>query len=90
MGLPARKLRGPIRIPTTEKGKFYDIPDCIFYACTGPNGYSSQQQIRHGMSAPRKIGDNTIRSPLALSDEYSYAVYDFAAATETTDLKWGR
>lgn len=89
-GCPARKLRGPIRIPTTEKGKFYDIPDCIFYACTGSNGYAEPTaNFGTGCLAPRKIGDNTIRSPLALSDEYSYAVYDFAAATKIHGPRMG-
>lgn len=32
---PAKILRGPIEIPTPSG--VFEIPDCVFYACTGPN-----------------------------------------------------
>src|SRR5215472_15748966 len=34
-GCRARILRGPIEIPT--RAGVYEIPDCVFYACTEPN-----------------------------------------------------
>jgi hypothetical protein len=34
-GCPANILRGPIQI--LAQGGVYQISDCVFYACTGPN-----------------------------------------------------
>jgi hypothetical protein len=78
---PACKLRGPIRIPT--EGGFYEIPDCIFYACTAPN-QSNERTANFGTGclAPRKIGTADIQSPLAISADYPYAEFNYAPAVQ--------
>ena len=53
---PACKLRGPIKIPLGDS-HFHDIPDCVFYACTGPNADGQLTgNFGTGCLAPRKIG----------------------------------
>ncbi|TAJ38028.1 MAG: hypothetical protein EPO55_16990 [Reyranella sp.] len=40
-GAPAKVVQGPIQIPTTD-GTFYEIANCVFYACTGNNMYGTR------------------------------------------------
>jgi hypothetical protein len=80
-GCPAVILRGPIEIPA-KGGGFYEIPDCVFYACTGPNvkgkftanfgvGCVSPWATRAGI---------TIKAPLAYIRDYPYAEFNYAPA----------
>jgi hypothetical protein len=79
---PACKLRGPIRIPLDD-GSFYEIPDCVFYACTGPNQDNQlTANFGTGCLAPRKLGAPDGQSPLALSADYPYAEFNYAPAVE--------
>ena len=77
---PACKLRGPIRIPTSNTD-FYDIPDCIFYACTGPNEKNQRTaNFGSGCLGPRQLDSETVQSPIALSPDYPYAEFNYAPA----------
>ena len=40
-GAPAKVVQGPIQIPTID-GTYYEIADCVFYACTGNNMYGTR------------------------------------------------
>lgn len=40
-GAPANVVQGPIQIATMD-GTYYEIADCVFYACTGNNSYGSR------------------------------------------------
>ena len=81
-GCPACKLRGPIKIPLGQ-GHFHDIPDCIFYACTGPNSENERtKNFGIGCLSPRRIGVSDLQSPLALSIDYPYAELDYAPSVQ--------
>jgi hypothetical protein len=86
---PACKVRGPIKIPTSD-ANFYDIPDCIFYACTGPNENNERTaNFGTGCLGPRQLGTETVQSPLALSPDYPFAEFNYAPAR--SDFRaWGR
>ncbi len=79
---PACKLRGPIKIPVAD-GTFYEIPDCIFYACTGPNQNGElTKNFGTGCLAPRKTEAPDGQSPLAMSPDYPYAEFNYAPAVQ--------
>ena len=81
-GCPACKLRGPILLPTDDVG-FYKIPDCVFYACTGP--HNSQQRTANfgtGCLRPRTPGSTDLQSPLAVCPDYPLAEFDYNAEGE--------
>jgi hypothetical protein len=78
-GNPACKLRGPILLPT-DGDKFYEICDCIFYACTDPN--NKTKNFGTGCLAPRKLGTLDAQSPLALSADYPYAEFNYVPAVQ--------
>lgn len=82
-GCPARLLRGPIRL-STEKNGFYEIEDCVFYACTGPNPKDGSYTANFGVGClkPRKLGTEDPVSPLSVIPKYPYAEFDYAPSRE--------
>jgi hypothetical protein len=86
-GCPARLMRGPIILPDALGGP-YTIPDCVFYACTGPNKYNDRTHIfgagcitpwaASGWNTP---GDNVVlRAPQAYDEAYPFAEFHYAPA----------
>jgi hypothetical protein len=79
-GCPAVILRGPIEIPTPDG--VYKIPDCVFYACSGPNRDGKlTANFGVGRISPW-IADAgvTIQSPLSYNAAYPYAEFNYAPA----------
>jgi hypothetical protein len=85
-GCPACILRGPIRLSTEVDG-FYDIEDCVFYACTGPNPGDGTYTANFGTGClePRKLGTTDPVSPLSLSPDHPYAEFDYAPARQVIE-----
>jgi hypothetical protein len=82
---PACKVRGPIKLPTID-GNFYDIPDCIFYACTGSNQNNERTgNFGTGCLAPPRASGDDIRSPLAFNDDHPYAEFNYVPATQISE-----
>jgi hypothetical protein len=82
-GCPACLIRGPIRLPI-EGGGFYDIEDCVFYACTGPNPDDGSHTANFGVGClkPRVLRKDDPISPLSAIPEYPYAEFDYAASKQ--------
>jgi hypothetical protein len=81
-GCPAKILRGPIRIPIRD-GSVYEIPGCVFYACTGPRPGSTERTANFGagcISPWGREGNITIQSPLSFDPAYRYAEFNYVSA----------
>jgi hypothetical protein len=89
-GCPACLLRGPIRL-STERDGFYDIEDCVFYACTGPNPSDGTYTANFGAGClkPRELGTNNPISPLSSIPEYPYAEFDYAPSRQINEAGTG-
>lgn len=88
-GCPACKLRGPIKLPTADNG-FLCIPDCIFYACTGPNEDGDRtNNFGTGCLVPRKLGTIDTQSPLAVCKDYPFAEFNYAPAVKIFQPGYG-
>jgi hypothetical protein len=85
-GCPACLLRGPIRL-LTEKDSFFDIEDCVFYACTGPNPKDGTYTANFGVGClqPRELGTNDEISPLSAIPEYPFAEFDYAPSRQVNE-----
>jgi hypothetical protein len=83
-GCPAKILQGPIQIPTRD-GSLFQIRNCVFYACTGPNskGYRTANFGAGRLSPWIKENGVPIQAPLAYNAAYPYAVFKYAPAEET-------
>jgi hypothetical protein len=79
-GCPACIVKGPIRL-FAEDG-IYDVPNCVFYACLGPND-SGELTANFGVGCLGlpKVGDE-IQPPLAFIDDYRRAEFDYAPAAQ--------
>lgn len=81
-GCPANILRGPIQIPA--QGGVYQISDCVFYACTGPNAAGNlTANFGMGLVSPwPMVGDLPVQSPLSYDPNYPFAEVDYAPADQ--------
>jgi hypothetical protein len=82
-GCPARIMRGPIEIPT-QSGGVYEIPNCLFYACTAANA-SGDRTANFGVGciSPWIPANNiTIQAPLSYNPAYPYAEFNYAPANQ--------
>jgi hypothetical protein len=80
---PAHILRGPIQIPM-QGGGSYEISDCVFYACTGPN-FNGNLTANFGtgcISPWQSIGGTTIKSPLSFDTNFPLAEFNYAPAKQ--------
>jgi hypothetical protein len=80
-GCPAKLLQGPVEI-VTQSGSIYEIADCVFYACTGPNA-NNERTANFGtgcISPLQRAGDITLQSPLSFDKNYSFAEFKYAPA----------
>jgi hypothetical protein len=77
---PANVVRGPICIPTPSGT--YEIPDCVFYACTGPNASGARTgNFGTGCISPwTSTGGITVQSPLSFDANFAYAEFNYAPA----------
>jgi hypothetical protein len=82
-GCPAVILRGPIELPTAGGG-MYEIPDCVFYACTGTNGNGElTANFGAGCLSPWIAASGiTLKPPLACIQDYPYVVFNYAPAQQ--------
>jgi hypothetical protein len=82
-GCPARLLRGPI-ILATEKSGLFEIEDCVFYACTGPNPKDGSYTANFGVGCleARKLGTKDPVSPLSVIPDYPFAEFDYAPSRQ--------
>jgi len=80
-GCPAHIVRGPIDIPTIN-GAIYEIPNCVFYACTGPNKAGEHTaNFGAGRISPWIPSAGVmIQAPLAYNPAYHYAQFNYAPA----------
>ncbi len=80
---PAKILRGPIRLPT-QTGGVHEIPNCVFYACTGPNKKNERTaNFGAGCITPwGRVGDITLQSPLSFDPVYRYAEFNYVPASQ--------
>lgn len=79
---PANIVRGPIQIPT-QKG-VYEISNCVFYACTGPNP-SGELTANFGtgrISPWQSVNGITIQSPLSFDSNFGFAEFNYAPAAQ--------
>jgi hypothetical protein len=85
-GCPACLLRGPIRLSTESDG-FYDIEDCVFYACTGPNPNDGSYTANFGVGClrSRELGTNNPISPLGSIPDYPYTEFDYAPSRQVIE-----
>ncbi|WMT77673.1 hypothetical protein [Bradyrhizobium sp. Ash2021] len=82
-GCPAKILKGPIRIPTQD-GSIYEIPGCVFYACTGTSPSTKQRTANFGagcISPWGREGNVTIQSPLSFDPAYPFAEFNYVSAS---------
>jgi hypothetical protein len=87
-GCPANVVKGPVQIVAAD-GSIYQIKDCVFYACTGPNKSGMRTWnfgtgrvspwSANGWNTPRGLGV-TMQSPLSYNISYPYAEFDYAPA----------
>jgi hypothetical protein len=89
-GCPANVVQGPLQI-VTQDGSFFEIQECVFYACTGNN--SSGERTANfgaghiipwsasGWNTPPDLGV-TMQSPLSYATSHPYAELVYAP-TET-------
>jgi hypothetical protein len=82
-GCPAVRLRGPITLSTENNGLF-EIEDCVFFACTGPNPKDGSYTANFGVGClkPRKLGTDDPITPLSVIPEYPYAEFDYAPSRQ--------
>lgn len=80
-GCPAKILRGPIAI-STRSGSVYEITNCVFYACTGPNADNERTaNFGTGCISPWQMeGNITLQSPLSFDGNFPYAEFQYAPA----------
>jgi hypothetical protein len=85
-GCPACLVRGPIRL-STESNTFYDVEDCVFFACTGPNPADGSYTANFGTGClePRKLGGDDPISPLGAIPDHPYAEFDYAPARQVIE-----
>jgi hypothetical protein len=78
---PANILRGPIQIPTQNGGN-YEIPNCVFYACTGPNSNGElTANFGTGCISPwQSVSGTTMQSPLSFDTHFPFAEFNYAPA----------
>jgi hypothetical protein len=88
-GCPARIVRGPIEIPTRDG--VYEISDCVFYACTGPNKDGElTANFGTGCISPWiSTAGIQIKAPLTYNTAYPYAELNYAAAEQIFSTKSG-
>jgi hypothetical protein len=82
-GCPAHIVRGPIQIPTRTGGT-YEIPNCVFYACTGPNPKGElTANFGTGCISPwQTVGSIKIQSPLSFDASFPFAEFNYAPADQ--------
>jgi hypothetical protein len=82
-GCPACIVRGSIEIPT-QGGGIFEISDCTFYACTGPNDKGDcTANFGMGCITPwGTVGKLPIKAPLAYNRVYPYAQLAYAPAAQ--------
>jgi hypothetical protein len=80
---PAHIIRGPIQIPM-QGGGVYEIPDCVFYACTGANSKGElTANFGTGCITPwQSNGGIVMRSPLSSDANYPFAEFNYAPAQQ--------
>jgi hypothetical protein len=86
-GCPANVMRGPVQIVAVD-GSVYQIPNCVFYACTGNNQHGKRTaNFGTGRISPWSAnGWNkpwpgvTMQSPLSYNTAYPYAEFVYAPA----------
>lgn len=87
-GAPAKVVQGPIQIATVD-GTFYEIADCVFYACTGNNRYGSRTaNFGLGCLSPWSSGTGSnplphqppLQAPLSYNASYPCVEVVFAPA----------
>jgi hypothetical protein len=80
-GCAANILRGPIEIPTQDGG-VYEIPNCVFYACTGPNANGDlTANFGTGRISPWIAQSGiTLQAPLSYNPCYAFAEFNYAPA----------
>jgi hypothetical protein len=78
-GCPAAIVNGPIEIPLPN-GAVYEIPNCVFFACKGPNG-RNQVTSNFGIGCITRwpvVGGVEVRSPLSYDPTFPVAEIQFA------------
>jgi hypothetical protein len=77
-GCPAVIVRGPIEITTVGRAQ-YVIPNCVFFACKGPNS-SNAVTANFGIGCVSWTASNgtVMESPLSFDPSYPFAEIDFA------------
>jgi hypothetical protein len=80
-GCAASILRGPIEIPT-QGGGVYEIPNCVFYACTGPNANGElTANFGAGCISPWIVQSGiTLQAPLSYNPSYPFVEFNYAPA----------
>jgi hypothetical protein len=80
-GCPANVVCGPIEV-LLHRGVF-EIPKCVFYACTGPDANGNRTtNFGTGCIVPWSLGNyDAVQAPLSYSD-YAFAEFRYAPATE--------
>jgi hypothetical protein len=80
---PANILNGPIQIPM-QGGGVYEIPKCVFYACTGPNSTGDlTANFGTGCISPwQSNGGIVMQSPLSFDANCPFAEFNYAPAEQ--------
>jgi hypothetical protein len=80
---PANVVKGPIIFPI-DANTAYTIPDCVFYACTGPNAQGERTaNFGAGCVTPWSAGSNeAIQAPFSYRADYRYVEFNYAPVVE--------
>jgi hypothetical protein len=71
---PAKILQGPIEIPTFSG--VFEIPNCVFYACTGPNS-KNERTANFGLGWISNGWQTNVPSIPSMHAPLSYSAYPF-------------
>jgi hypothetical protein len=92
-GCPAKVVRGPIAV--VADGGVFTIPNCVFYACTGPNdqneltanfgGGCVTPWSSNGWNVPKDC-NVVMQAPLSYAAPFTTAVIDYAVASQMLTL----
>jgi hypothetical protein len=84
-GSPAKVVRGPIDIPTSDGG-VYSLENVLFYACTGAPRTANfgagcvTPWSANGWNVPAGLGV-TMQAPLSYNGQFRFAEFDYAPAS---------